>query len=233
MEKVKCDVCDKLYSAKTIATHKKTVHSYSETCDENKSTVDDFIQLLERLLNDTPVGLYEKHIYGLFSAIGTKVKSNVKIPPKGIYYIEQPNGTQQSPDMFVYVDGRRFKIEIKSRKTIGSPTWNSGLPDPGTIYVFHISVPKKQHTYIMMGGNLITPEERKILVEVRARIDSLIKTYSFGDRWSLYGRPMHNQLPKVYVRENIEPWFSEVKTFIKSHWDTETCLVQTETKHHS
>ena len=69
-------------------------------------------------------------------------------------YKSQPNGSQNSPDFYVYYNNKRYSIECKSSKGY-YPVYNSGLPKPGVIYIF--SSKKYNETTIFNADDKVPP----------------------------------------------------------------------------
>lgn len=65
-----------------------------------------------------------------------------------LVFVEQPFGSQKSPDFIVCIDGFIIWIECKSGKN--KITWNTGYPTKDTLYVF--SCKKKDTTTIFLGS---------------------------------------------------------------------------------
>ena len=113
-------------------------------------------------------------------------------------YMSQPCGTHDSPDFIIKVDGRAYFIECKSSKQ-PQPTFNSGLPKKGYIYIF--SSAKTNSTTLFRGEDIVTDMQRKMIEEsqseIRQAINALntkLKRYDHNKRGvELYHRPMWNQ----------------------------------------
>jgi hypothetical protein len=112
--------------------------------------------------------------------------------------VDKPNGTQDWPDALVLFRRRALPIEFKSAKN-DSIVWNSGLPQPGGIYVFNGSTnrPNCPETTYFLGEAIISSEEREILIKAREANAKQTEDYNqklslLKSAWSLYPRPMHN-----------------------------------------
>jgi len=113
-------------------------------------------------------------------------------------FISQPCGTHDSPDFIAKVNGRVYFIECKSSKQ-PQPTFNSGLPKKGYIYIF--SSAKTNSTTFFRGEDIVTDKQRKVIEESQSKIDEVIselnsqlKTHDVNNRGiELYHRAMWNQ----------------------------------------
>lgn len=112
-------------------------------------------------------------------------------------YIEQPFGTQNSPDYIVKIhEGFILPIEAKSSETSYSPTYNSGGVKQEYLYVFCSK--KTDATTIFMGNSIITETQQRLIDEhiQRQRIadEELNKMLSEKDTLNrgiaYYTRPM-------------------------------------------
>ena len=117
-------------------------------------------------------------------------------------YISQPCGKQASPDFIVFDGVEHHFVECKSSKEV-YPTFNSGLPNPGYVYVF---CSKKTNETTIFRGDDIASDEQVALVEdfkerLQVQVDQLneslleIDVNNRGFQW--YTRPMYVQAGKA------------------------------------
>jgi len=78
------------------------------------------------------------------------------------FYIEQPLGTQSTPDFLVFENNQIFYVELKSSSD-DKITWNSGYPHPGYIYLF--SSGKHNSQTVFLGEDAWGVKTTKELLE--------------------------------------------------------------------
>jgi len=114
--------------------------------------------------------------------------------------IRQPNGKQQQPDILLLLHSRGIFIEMKSSKDDDKITWNGGFPRNNGVYIFngtstHITEDDR-HTTFFMGNDLITKQEKNILLEGReqnkknANDTTNQRLKLIESDWKLYPRAM-------------------------------------------
>ena len=114
-------------------------------------------------------------------------------------FVEQPNGTHDSPDFFLKTStGKLLAIEAKSSKK-GNPLYNSGGVKSNYLYIF---CSEKYNKTTIYKGSLIFPTIQQELIkkhieEARKRdmiLNEKLKALDTEHRgWKYYTRPMINQ----------------------------------------
>ncbi len=106
-------------------------------------------------------------------------------------FVAQPCGTHNSPDFIIKHQDRLYFVECKSAAgSTSAPMYNSGIPNPGYIYVF--SAQKYNGTTIYRGDDILPPAQYQRLkahIENARRLDeelSLNNSHGIG----YYTRPM-------------------------------------------
>ena len=115
-------------------------------------------------------------------------------------FVEQPFGSQQSPDFIVCIDGLVIWIECKTGKN--KVTWNTGYPLKDTLYVFSC---KRNNTTTIFLGELTeiwknNPDFEEIYNSFDREMKKLAKE-KFGDKFNtrnfdFYMRRMLNDKTK-------------------------------------
>lgn len=98
------------------------------------------------------------------------------------YIVTQPNGSQQSPDVSVFISStKRIDIECKRSKN-GSATWNSGYPKSKNIYVYNGEDTQcsTQKTTFCLGEALLSDDEAVFLSELQPILNQLKDSYNKG-----------------------------------------------------
>jgi len=109
-------------------------------------------------------------------------------------YIEQPFGSQKSPDFIVCISGHIIWIECKSGKK--NITWNSGFPRKNVLYVF--SSKKTNNTTVFLGSqseiylkNLEFEEKyNKFDTEIKELAEKKFEGLFESEKFSFYSRRM-------------------------------------------
>lgn len=119
-----------------------------------------------------------------------------RVSMKDFLIISQPNGSQNFPDVLIIADHVGIPIEFKSGKQ-DKIVWNSGLPRPDGVYVFHKYGGKNQATTCLMGDEMIDHEDYVLLTAARRQMERVAAACNErltrnGSHFSLYPRPMHN-----------------------------------------
>ncbi len=105
-----------------------------------------------------------------FTILKNKDNINKIIDIKGNYYINQPFGSQKSPDFIVVIEGLVLWIECKTgNKKI---TWNSGYPNKEILYVFSC---KKNNTTTLFFGKFHEVHLNDNFVELYEQFDKKLK----------------------------------------------------------
>ena len=102
----------------------------------------------------------------------------------GKYYIEQPFGSQLSPDFILLhvLDDRRHKT-IRLECKVGSDAimWNDGCPQSNDVYLFTCT--KRQITLILCGSDMMSETDKELYDELGRIKDKLNK--EFRDKFKL------------------------------------------------
>jgi len=133
----------------------------------------------------------------------------------GLKYVAQPNGIQNSPDFHVYYNGAVISLECKSAAGV-KPTYNSGLPKKGVIYIF--SSKKYNTTTIYYADDVVSDEMREAYDGLLVALDKVVKEFQNTPvvtectrGFNFYMRAMYTQAGK---------WFA---TDYFKHEDRERC----------
>ena len=86
--------------------------------------------------------------------------------------IEQPYGSQASPDFIFYVDGQCvLKLELKATFSEGSkPVWNAHIPRSDVVYMYYCG--KHKYVTFRLGSQLISADNLQTLALYRAELDA-------------------------------------------------------------
>lgn len=140
---------------------------------------------------------------------GRVVRQQELIDAKSWIYVPQPNGTQQAPDLMLYLMGHSVvPVEIK-RSNNGKIMWNSGIPSIDTVYIYNgcsnshkfnddgISTGEKwSGTTFILGGDIIQVDEISALRDLKVSLNKLKRQYNeaSNSRWILmHIRPMFSE----------------------------------------
>ena len=133
----------------------------------------------------------------------------------GLKYVAQPNGTQNSPDFHVYYKDIIISLECKSAAG-AKPTYNSGLPKKGVVYIF--SSKKYDATTIYYADDVVSDEMREAYDDLIDALDKVVKGFQNNPvvkadprGFNFYMRAMYTQAGK---------WIS---TDYFKHKDREMC----------
>jgi hypothetical protein len=120
----------------------------------------------------------------------------------GFRYVSQPNGIQNSPDFYVWMENAagevgRYSIECKSSKG-AAPTYNTGLPKPGVIYIFCSK--KYNKTTIYWADDVVSMVKRNLYTAFTQEQGDLLHKYRSMAEWQedergfdFYCRAMYTQ----------------------------------------
>lgn len=115
----------------------------------------------------------------------------------GLEYESQPNGIQNSPDFYVYHNGKRYSVECKSSKG-HYPVYNGGLPKPDVIYIF--SSAKYNETTIFNADDVVSPLKRKMYDTLLEKYEAVLSEMRQLPEWvedkrgfDFYMRAMYTQ----------------------------------------
>lgn len=136
----------------------------------------------------------DNEIIKILKDVKNKNKSVSKLVGNFIF-VEQPFGSQRSPDFIVCIDGFILWIECKSGKN--KITWNTGYPTRDTLYVF--SCKKKDTTTIFLG----------FLTEIWENNENFEKDYNDFDKEmkkitkKLFGDKFKTKIFDFYMRRML------------------------------
>jgi|TARA_B110000211_G_C14026521_1_gene530106 hypothetical protein len=118
----------------------------------------------------------------------------------GLKYVAQPNGIQNSPDFHVYYNDTIISLECKSAAG-AKPTYNSGLPKKGVIYIF--SSKKYDATTIYYADDVVSDEMREAYDDLINALDKVVKVFQNNPvvkactrGFNFYMRAMYTQAGK-------------------------------------
>jgi len=112
-------------------------------------------------------------------------------------YISQPNGTQNSPDFYVFHDGERHSIECKSSKNT-YPMYNSGLPKEEYIYIF--STAKYNETTLFKGSSVVPKQKRELYEGLLKDLGDVLQRYQNTPEWQEDNRGFDFYVRKMYTQ---------------------------------
>ncbi|MDD1626880.1 MAG: hypothetical protein LUQ26_05305 [Methylococcaceae bacterium] len=117
--------------------------------------------------------------------------------------VNQPNGSQQWPDLLVIYKGIGLPIEVKSAKP-DKIVWNGGLPRQNGVYIFNCYGESKVTCFL--GKHIISLERRQNLLML-AKVASTLNTSNGEegeeDGWTYYVRNMYNSNRSYVFNSNI------------------------------
>lgn len=133
----------------------------------------------------------------------------------GLVYQAQPNGTQNSPDFYVWENGNRYSIECKSSKA-HYPTYNGGLPKPDSIYIF--SSKKYNETTIYNANDIVSIEKREMYSELLEELNNVLRRFQSRPEWSEDERGFDFYIRNMYTQSG-----GKLKTDYFTHKDRHRC----------
>ena len=87
-------------------------------------------------------------------------------------FIDQPCGTHASPDFIVNHNSKLYFVECKSSKS-SQPTYNSGLPNKGYVYIF--TSEKTNKTTVYMGDDIVNSAQRNMIENALDKISPILE----------------------------------------------------------
>lgn len=100
----------------------------------------------------------------------------------GYTYVWQPNGPQKFPDFSVTLpSGRIVNIECKSSAKTGHPTYNGGLCDSDTVYIFGSR--KYNETTIYFLGDVLSKRKRELFACLIEELREVLAKYQAMPEW--------------------------------------------------
>jgi len=130
-------------------------------------------------------------------------------------YKSQPNGSQNSPDFYVYYNNKRYSIECKSSKG-HYPVYNSGLPKPGVIYIF--SSKKYNETTIFNADDIVSSVKRKLYDKLLTKYDEVLNEMRQMTDWLDDSRGFDFYMRAMYTQSG-----GKTKTNYFTHKDRYKC----------
>ena len=129
-------------------------------------------------------------------------------------FIRRPNGSRQAPDFLIRIKDKIYNVELKSSRT-EYLTWSS-VPAPEILYILNIPKISEENPIIcVFGEDLISEEEREILVEMNNREKRLNGKFPSNSRWS-FNMNIQSSVDYLYddrklFEKKAKRIFSEVK----------------------
>ena len=123
--------------------------------------------------------------------------------------IEQPLGSQNTPDILIIHNKVGLPIECKTSSN-DKITWNSGYPRENYIYLFNKYNGINAGTTYFLGQDSILPSVRNELLKQdqihKQQAKDFNKTLkeNYNTEWSLYPRPMFTSSTKYFNNSNIK-----------------------------
>jgi len=140
----------------------------------------------------------------------------------GKYYIYQPNGDQQFPDLLIINKNSKgifgYPLELKRTNSTNTVTYNEGYPKENSIYI--ISFDEK--TIIVPDSVLISDVQKNFANNQRAIISNMNRSLRISGKWN--ENCTENRL-EVYFR----PKFSEklcMKKINKNQSDNDKKIIE-------
>lgn len=133
----------------------------------------------------------------------------------GLEYESQPNGIQNSPDFYVYNNGKRYSVECKSSKG-HFPVYNGGLPKPDVIYIF--SSKKYNETTVFNANDVVSDSKRKLYDELLEKFNTVLTEMRQLPEWSEDTRGFDFYMRAMYTQSG-----GGVKTNYFTHTDRAMC----------
>lgn len=139
----------------------------------------------------------------------------------GLKYVPQPNGTQNSPDFHVYYNDTSMGpgpiISLECKSAVGAkPTYNSGLPKKGVIYIF--SSKKYNATTIYTADDVVSDEMREAYDDLIDALDKNVKEFQNNPVVKADKRGFNFYMRAMYIQAG--KWD---KTDYFKHKDREMC----------
>lgn len=131
------------------------------------------------------------------------------------YGVFQPFNSQKSPDFRVKNNGKFVDIECKSSKK-EKPTYNSGLPKRGVVYVF--TSKKYNETTIYFAEDVVSDHKRKLYAQLVEDLNAVLKTYQVDDAWQDDERGFDFYIRNMYTQSG-----GQSKTDYFTHPDRQRC----------
>jgi hypothetical protein len=123
---------------------------------------------------------------------------------RGIPYVRNPNGTQQSPDFILF---HKWLVELKSTKS-DHIMLNDGFFDDDVIYIISRTKKSQIDSIIALGKDVYIDDEKEALTRFRADIRRLRKVYKDVRNLFLYPRAANrynlNSLDRVLLFDALK-----------------------------
>lgn len=137
------------------------------------------------------------------------------------FFIEQPNGPNDSPDFIVCYNGLILWLECKSAENGNNLMWNSGYPRKNVLYIFsckesgNTTLFLGQNTEIQLNNSNFENDYQLFDEEVKRYADELFrKMFPNCNEFSYYNRRMLNNNTN-YDTENLREYhFDKIKTIL-------------------
>ena len=139
------------------------------------------------------------------------------------FYVEQPLGSQNTPDFIVCYRGVIYYIELKSSAK-EKITWNGGYPHDGYIYLFSTGTHDAQTVFLGQDAWPADVKEELLgfALSQKERTDNFNQTIGLQEqqqakstsKQSYYTRNMFNDNEKYYSRDGREEYEKRVFKFI-------------------
>jgi hypothetical protein len=144
-----------------------------------------------------------KNILLLLKNKDNKLKTIEQINDK-LIFVEQPFGSQMSPDFIISIYGYVLWVECKSGKKGNDLSWNSGYPQKDVLYIY--SIKNTGNTTIFMGQD----------TEIYKNTPDFEEKYDiYDDKIKEYGR---NEFNSDFKSENYDIYIRRM-LIDKTNWD--------------
>lgn len=139
----------------------------------------------------------------------------------GMYYIYQPNGTQQSPDFRVFyaktcVSIWSLDVDMKQSNT-GTIVLNDGWFNTGVVYILSYKIDKKDNVVVGLGQDIPSKEEEELfqrMLKIKRELNSgekqigCLQTYfRFANQYKC--TRFNNEMKTLYlssIKTFLDPW---------------------------
>lgn len=167
------------------------------------------------------------------TVVGREWQDKLIFWEKGVYpferhFISQPNGSQNKPDYYIFINGALIPFDAKSHKD-GSAKWNSSFPLDYGLYLISKKDERNPKSVLVFGKYLID----KAVVEMYKKYDKKYDTFvahinadlrkiqpgrntkTFLKFWQVYARKDYTNATRFALLGNTGPIKKEIIEKIK------------------
>lgn len=132
------------------------------------------------------------------------------------YGVEQPFGSQQSPDFRVKHNSKLVDIECKSNNKSAFPVYNTGLPKPDVFYIFTCG--KYNATTIYISNDVVMKRKRELYACLIDELNAILRKYQAMPEWQDDDRGFD-----FYIRNMFKQTGKWTRTDYFKHKDRQLC----------